>query len=59
MLNATLYSHLDNYQSPVANDNTSDLYEDNLISESDTEEETLQYYNESKSIMAQGKFNLG
>ena len=58
MLNATLHSHLDNYLSPIAKSIKNDLYVDNFISGRDTEEETLQYYNESRSIIALGKFNL-
>ena len=48
----------DNYTSPIAKSIKNDLYVDNFISGRDTEEETLQYYNESRSIMAEGKFNL-
>ena len=58
MLNAALHSHLDNYKSPIAKSIKNDLYEDNFISGRDTEEETLQYYNESRSIIAEEKFNL-
>lgn len=58
MLRATLHSHLDHYKSPVAKDIKNDLYVDNFISGWDSEQEILKYYNVSRSIMAEGKFNL-
>jgi transposase InsO family protein len=58
MLNATLHTHLNNHESDIAKDIKNDLYVDNFISGCDSEEEILQYYNEARSIMAEGNFNL-
>jgi hypothetical protein len=58
MLNATLHSHLNDHISQIAKDIKNDLNVDNFISGRDTEEETLQYYNEARSIMTEGNFNL-
>ena len=58
MLNATLHSHLNDHNSQIAKDVKNDLYVDKFISGRDTEEETLQYYNEARSIMTEGNFNL-
>ena len=53
-----LHSHLDNHDWNCAKDIKNDLYVDNLISGSDSEEEALQCYNVARSIMAEANFNL-
>jgi hypothetical protein len=58
MLNGTLHSHLNDHNSQIAKDIKNDLYVDKFISGRDTEEEALQYYNEARSIMTEGNFNL-
>ena len=54
MPNATLHSHLNDHNSQIAKYIKNDLYVDKFISGRDTEEETLQYYNEPRSIMTEG-----
>ena len=58
MLNAMLRGHLNKFKSPVADDMMRNLYVDNIISGSDSEEQAIQYYVEARSIMAKAKFNL-
>ncbi len=58
MLNATLQHHLENFNTPVTKDMQRNLYVDNLISGCESEAKALSYYEEARSIMAQGKFNL-
>jgi transposase InsO family protein len=58
MLNATLHYHLDNHNTTVTQDMKENLYVDNLISGCDTEAEAINYYDEARSIMSQGNFNL-
>ena len=58
MLNATLYYHLNSYDTPTAHDMKQNLYVDNIISGCNTEEQAVQYYEEARSIMNQAKFNL-
>ena len=58
MLNATLDLHLKKFLSPVAKDMKHNLYVDNLISGCDSEQEVIDYYTESRSIMRQANFNL-
>ena len=58
MLNATLQHHLENFNTPVTEDMQKNFYVDNLISGCKSEAKALNYYEEARSIMAQGKFNL-
>ena len=58
MLNATLRCHLNKFKSLVIDDMMRNLYVDNIISGSDSEEQAIQYYAEARSIMAKAKFNL-
>ena len=58
MLNATLDLHLKKFPSSVAKDMKSNLYVDNLISSCDSEQQLMDYYVQSRSIMNQAKFNL-
>ena len=58
MLNATLDLHLKKFSSPVAKDMKTNLYVDNLISGRDSEQEVIDYYVQSRSIMSKAKFNL-
>ena len=58
MLNATIHSHLNDHNSQIAKYIKNDLYVDKFISGRDTEEETLQYYNEARSTVIEGNFNL-
>ena len=58
MLNATLHHHLNQYNTPVAEDMKEYLYVDNIISGCDQELEALAYYKEARSIMNEAHFNL-
>lgn len=58
MLNATLDLHLKKFPSSVAKDMKSNLYVDNLISGCNSEQQLMDYYIQSRSIMNQAKFNL-
>ena len=58
MLNATLDLHLKKFLSPVAKDMKHNLYVDNLISGCNSEQEAVDYYTESRSIMRLANFNL-
>ena len=58
MLNATLQHHLDQYSTSVTEDMKDNLYVDNLKSGCETEDEAVDYYEEARSTMAKGKFNL-
>lgn len=59
MLNATLDLHLRKFPSPVAKDMKSNLYYvDNFISGCDSEQQLMDYYTQSRSIMNQANFNL-
>jgi hypothetical protein len=55
MLNATLQHHLGKYSTQNIEEN---LYVDNLIWGCETEDEAIDYYNEARSTMSQGQFNL-
>ena len=57
MLNAALHYHLHKFSTPIAADIETNLYVDNVIS-GDSETDAVNYYNTSKSIMIQAKFNL-
>ncbi len=56
--NATLQRHLENFNTPVTKDMQRNLYVDNLISGCESEAKALNYHEEARSIMPQGKFNL-
>ena len=58
MLNAVLQTHLDNHKTPVTQDMKDNLYVDNVIRGRNTDTEALKYYQESRSVMAEAKFNL-
>ena len=58
MLNATLQYYLKSYTSGVSQDVQNNLYVDNIITSCPTEQETVQYYKEARSIMSQANFNL-
>ena len=58
MLGATLHLHLNKYNSQIAHDMQQNLYVDNVISGSPTEESAIQYFNEARKIMSDANFNL-
>ena len=58
MLNAALHCHLQKYPSSVTTDIENNLYVDNIISGCNTEPNAVDYYNKSRSILSQAKFNL-
>ena len=58
MLNSTLQKHLERFSTPVARDMKDNMYVDNILSGADTELNASQYYDESRSIMTEAKFNL-
>ena len=58
MLNAVLQTHFDNHKTPVTQDMKDNLYVDNVITGRNTDTEALKYYQESRSVMAEAKFNL-
>jgi len=58
MLGATLRCHLSKYNSQIAHDMQQNLYVDNVISGSPTEESAIQYFNEARKIMSDANFNL-
>ena len=58
MLNAALRCHLENYDLPIAQDIKDNLYVDNIISGCNQETDSILYYNDARSIMHNGHFNL-
>jgi hypothetical protein len=58
MLNATLQKHLERFSTPVAHDMKDNMYVDNILSGADTELNASKYYDESRSIITEAKFNL-
>ena len=58
LLNATLRCHLQNYDQAVAHDIKNNIYVDNVISGCENETDTVQYYNEARSIMQNANFHL-
>ena len=58
MLNAALHYHLRKFSMPIAADIETNLYVDNVISGCESEADAVNYYNTSRSIMGQAKFNL-
>ena len=58
MLNATLHYHLSQYRSSIAQDMLTNLYVDNIVTDCESEEDAVQYYNTARSIMKEARFNL-
>ena len=58
MLGATLLLQLCKYNSQIAHDMQQNLYVDNVISGSPTEESAIQYFNEARKIMSDANFSL-
>ena len=58
ILNAVLRHHLQQYQTNVADDVKHNLYVDNIVSGCSSEEAATQYYQQSRQIMKEAKFNL-
>ena len=58
MLNAVIIFHLQQYPSPVSANLLSSLYVDNVVSACNTEQEAVQYFLESRSLMTLSKINL-
>ena len=58
MLGATLRLHLSKYNSQIAHDMQQNLYVDNVISGTPTEELAIQYFDEARKIMSDANFNL-
>ena len=58
MLNTALHYYLRKFSTPIAADIETNLYVDNVISGCDSETDAVNYYNTSRSIMSQAKFNL-
>jgi len=58
MLNAALHFHLRKYFLLVVADIENDLYVDNVISCCDSKSDAVAFYNESRSILSEAKFNL-
>jgi hypothetical protein len=50
--------HSCTFSTPVARDMKDNMYVDNILSGADTELNASQYYDESRSIMTEAKFNL-
>ncbi|XP_064629239.1 uncharacterized protein LOC135488534 [Lineus longissimus] len=58
ILNATVRSHLDKHESPVATDMKDNIYVDNVASGAESTHDTVKYYQESRKVMKSGGFNL-
>ena len=58
ILYATLYHHLQQYNTPLSQDIQQNLYVDNVISGGKTEAEAVQYYHEARTILSKAGFNL-
>jgi len=58
MLYATLYHHLQHYNTSLSCDIQANLYVDNIVSGCDTESAETQYYNQARVIMSEAKLNL-
>ena len=56
--NAVLHIHLSYYDTPITRDMKENLYVDNIITGCDYDEDILNYYDKSRSVMADAKFNL-
>jgi len=55
---AVLNLHLNKTPSPNADDRKENIYADNILSGSDTEDGIVQYYTQARTIMSKAKFNL-
>ena len=58
MLHATIDLHLYKFKSPVTGDISRNIYVDNIISGCTTEDQLIEYYYQSRSILRQAGFNL-
>lgn len=58
MLNAAIIHHLSQNDSEVARDILHNLYVDNLVSGCHTEQGTLEYFLESRTLLNNANFNL-
>ena len=58
ILYATLYCHLQHYNTPLSRDIQAHLYANNVVSGCETESATVQYYNQARLIMSEAKLNL-
>jgi len=58
ILNAVLGHHLLQYQTPVADDITQNLYVDYVISGCSSQETATEYYQQVRHFMKEAKFNL-
>ena len=58
MLYAVLHFHLTQSSSTVARDLLKNLYVDNILSGRSTEQESIQYYTEARTILSGANFNL-
>ena len=58
ILYATLYRHLQHYNTTLSRDIQTNLYVDNIISGSATEAEAVQYYHNARAILSEAGFNL-
>ncbi|XP_064643605.1 uncharacterized protein LOC135497700 [Lineus longissimus] len=54
----TLHKHLSSYDTPVAKDMKTKFYVDNLLPGVDSNQEALDYFQESRAIMNHASFNL-
>jgi len=58
MLNTTINLHLKKFSSSIAQDMKENLYVDNLISGSNSEDTIINYYKQSRAIMGEAKVDL-
>ena len=58
ILNAVVRTHLEKENSQLARDINENTYVDNLLSGTDTEEESISYYHEANRIMSDAGFTL-
>jgi len=58
ILYAILHYHLQQYNTPLSYDIQTNLYVDNIVSGCDTEQQTIQYFKEARSMMSCAGFNL-
>ena len=58
ILHATLYHHLQHYNTPLSNNIQSNLYVDNVISGCMTETRAVEYFCNARDIMSSARFNL-
>jgi len=57
-MNAVLCHRLHQYQISMASEITQNLYVDSIISGCSSEEAAVQYYQQTRQIMKEAKFNL-